>query len=325
MSKENKTPKTQEEKIKPFTVPEILTHYVAKVRKSAKAPLYLGFKQFDDIYQGDLGGQMVTCMGYGGTRKSVAAMNNSNRFAKDHDARTYYSSMEMSKERLFARDLDYAYQPIYKGSELYPTRGSDELKNLIKSGNYDDRQEQKFIKILTECYGDRVLINDSSRMSIDDYVKVMETYAPRVLVVDGLSRMADASNKGETDSYSKNSGDLKDLTNDYDCFTILICHCSKTSGGVVGTKTTRNLAPYVRGSEKILDNCDFMMSYSLIENESGGYDQDYGWIRLEDKRNSGKIVDQIYKFNSSTLMMEDTNIQASTMETKKIKKGFREW
>jgi replicative DNA helicase len=140
-------------------------------------------------------------------------------------------------------------------------------------------------------------------MTYEHYRKAIEkvtetTGKPSILVVDGLSMMG---GKGtETEVYSRNSADLKELANEENIFIILICHVSKGA-----EKHTRDLSRNIRGSEKILDNCDFYMTMSQIQDLSNPetYVQDKGFISFYDKRGSGKTVDLLFNFDPKRLWL----------------------
>jgi hypothetical protein len=86
----------------------------------------------------------------------------------------------------------------------------------------------------------------------------------------------------------------------------LICHVSKG-----GKKTDKDLSSLVRSSEKIIDNSDFYITSSLIENDTPEeeFDQEHGNLRLVNKRGTGHTIDVIYEFNGQRLTMKDTDYQ----------------
>lgn len=299
------TKEKENKRFKVFTAKEIVKPFFEKIDRSTGAPLQFGFKTFDDLFDGDMRGQLAAFIGYGGTKKSLFALNMVNSNANTENTKSLYSTMEMPKERLFTRMIDYSFDPYYDESKMKSYRGSSYIKYQYKKdkGNIVENVEN----MIDDYYGKRLLISDTTRMTIDDYRKLLDEHKPDILVVDGLSRMGGQGS--ETEMYSNNSGDLKDLVNEYNVLGILICHCSKGA-----TKTTRDLSRFVRGSEKILDNCDFVISFSLCEKDNG-YDEKYGWMRLEDKRNTGKIIDQIYEFDELRLTMSDCNLEPKSFES----------
>jgi hypothetical protein len=124
--------------------------------------------------------------------------------------------------------------------------------------------------------------------------------------VDGLSMMG---GKGtETELYSQNSADLKQLANEENILVILICHVSKGA-----EKWTRDLSRNIRGSEKILDNCDFYATLSQIQeaNNPELYRQDIGFINFVDKRGTGKTIDVVYSFDPKRLKMAESMLDPS--------------
>ena len=240
------------------------------------------------------------------------ALNNANLNANKSETKTIYSTMEMPAVRLLHRMIDYSCDPLYyPDNSMQMVRGSYYLKQEIKKGNHEAVRET-LKKELSSYYGNRLLISEQTRMTIDDYRRLLDREKPDILVVDGLSRMGGQGT--ETEVYSNNSGDLKDLVNEYECFGVLICHCSKGAD-----LTTRDLRRYVRGSEKILDNCDFVISFSKCFDQNGEEDEDYGWMQLVDKRNTGKTINQIFYFDSLRLTMNDCSLDPMSFEQSKSK------
>lgn len=313
LNKLDKKIKKAQDKYKLYTASELVDRFVDQYTDK-REPIRFGINAFDDLFDGNLRGQLGAYVGYGGTKKSLFALNNANYNSNISETKTVYSTMEMPAVRLLHRMIDYSTDPQYENEyEAELLRGTDLLKKEIKAG-YQQEVRKVLKEELDKYYGRRLLISEQTRMTVDDYRKLLDREKPDILVVDGLSRMGGQGT--ETEMYSNNSGDLKDLVNEYECFGILICHCSKGA-----ELTTRDLRRFVRGSEKILDNCDFVMNFSLCETDSGDYDEKYGWIRLVDKRNTGKIIDQIYEFDKLRLMMKDCHLEPQSFETKK-KTGF---
>ena len=124
----------------------------------------------------------------------------------------------------------------------------------------------------------------------------------------------------EVEVYSENSAALKEIANEYNIFVGLIAHLSK--GLDVDTRDVRT---HIRGSQKILDNCDFLMMFSLIqqlEDEGLEVRKDLGFIRLYNKRQTGNTIDSIYKFDEGRLLLEESNLDPRNFpEQQENKKG----
>lgn len=290
--------------------------YVNSVIKADEFPIHFGIKAFDELFGGDLRGLLAAYIGYGGTKKSLFSLNNANLNASKNKTTTLYSNMEMSGINLLKRMIDYSTEPEFDKESSMLLRGTDFFKKEILKGYHEEIREVLKVE-LDKYYGDRLLMYNKPSASFNEILTMAEKTKPDILVVDGLSRM---SGKGtETEKFTENTGLLKELVNDCDIYGIIICHCSRSVGGVAGTKTTRSASKYVRGSEQILSNVDFSISFSLCEEEADIYDPMYGWMRLEDKRGSGKVIDQIYQFDSMRLMMNDTNKDPRAFENFKSK------
>ena len=129
-----------------------------------------------------------------------------------------------------------------------------------------------------------------------------------ILIVDGLAGMGGSGS--ETEMYSKHSKELKALANKWKILVILICHASKG-----GKKTDRDLSGLVRSSEKIIDNCDFYITTSLFKESKDEFNQQYGAMRLINKRGSGNTIDTVYDFNGKKLLMNDSLLEFNQFDS----------
>ena len=216
--------------------------------------------------------------------------------------------MEMSSTNLLDRMIDFQYGRITAGIES--RRAVDYWRQKLTEENKEEIKKE-MQGGLKEYYGDRLLISQQSRMKPDDYKRLIEKALEEnedidTLIVDGLSMMGGGGN--EVENYSENSLQLKEIAKDYNIFVGLIAHLSK--GGDVDT---RNVSPFIRGSQKILDNCDFYFMFSLIKDvmNDGQVERDKGYIRLVDKRGSGDVVNQIYSFDEDRLLLCPSSIDPS--------------
>lgn len=263
-----------------------------------KTNLSLCFTEFNQVIQGRLKGKLGVLMGYGGTKKSLYALNIALRNMKLVDDIFLYSTMEMAVPQLIDRIIDHEVKCTY-GNNAHETAANILRENINEGRNYIKGQ-------LGEMLGNRLQIISNSRMTYQGYKaavkKCKETIGqPVMLIVDGLSMMG---GKGtETELYSQNSADLKQLANEENILVLLICHVSKGA-----EKWTRDLSRNIRGSEKILDNCDFYATLSQIQEAENSevYRQDVGFINFVDKRGSGKSIDVVYSFDSKRLRMSDS-------------------
>lgn len=281
-----------------------------------KNPLTTTFESFDKILKNKLKGKLGLFVGKGGCKKSlfsqlIAKANST------HNHRSIYSTMEMPATQLVERLIDMTF--IDDENEFYGMNASYFLEREFQT----EPQAIKTVLLngLEATFGDKFIISRKSRMKANDYERLIDEHNKKydspasILIVDGLSMMG--GNGNEKDDYTTNSGELKDLANKYNIFIALICHVTKNC-----TRHTRNTLDYIRGSEKIGDNCDFVIQMSLIQdyNTINGDDCEYlsdlGYARLYDKRGSGITKNIIYKFNNQTLNMEETSIDPESFEVK---------
>ena len=290
------------EAVKELVYPyELVEPWIDSKIKTEERPMNTGIYDFDEVIQGGLKGRVYAHVGYGGTRKSFFALQQ--MLSNTQTSRTgIYSTMEMSSIELFSRILDMSI------TGYNDKRASDSF------GKARGTEKDKVVKLLEQqikdLYGKNMMITQKGGMDTNAYRKQIEEYNSKhdepldMLVVDGLSMMH--SMDGETNAYSEHSKMLKELAKDYNLYIPLICHCSKNSGGRAGSFFDRDNARFVRGSEKILDNCDgwFMFSLNRSEQDPDIPIQGEGTIRFYDKRHSGKTVEIQYIQNPMTLVME---------------------
>lgn len=263
-----------------------------------KTNMSLCFTELNQVVQGRLRGKLGVLMGYGGTKKSLYALNIALRNMKLVDEIFIYSTMEMGVPQLIDRIIDHEVKCTY-GNNAHETAAKILREDINEGRGYIRGQ-------LGEILGNRLQIIANSRMTYLGYKsaikKCKETIGqPVMLIVDGLSMMG---GKGtETELYSQNSADLKQLANEENILVILICHVSKGA-----EKWTRDLSRNIRGSEKILDNCDFYATLSQIQEPENPevYRQDIGFINFVDKRGSGKSIDVVYSFDPRRLRMGES-------------------
>lgn len=300
---EKLTEKIQQRELNTYKTPEqLVEQWAARVQKSIERPLTTGFKAFDKDLDLVLRGEVCAVIGYAGTKKSLWTLNQANRNASQFKTRTVYSTMEMSPTRLLDRVIDYAHVEAHPKEEQNIHKL---FRQAIKNGNIENVVAD-LQSLLKKYYGDRLIIDWQPAMTKDKYEILIDDVERKYgtvdsLVVDGLSMMESIGT--ETEAYSQHTKELKMLANAKDIFIPVICHCSKG-----GQPDERDIQRFVRGSEKITDNVDFYMMFSKILDHEGEINKDYGWIRFVNKRGTGNVIDQIYKFNQPKLCLEDTDI-----------------
>lgn len=287
-------------KISLKTASQVVPEWVDNELKVRKNPMVTGFKIFDDDLRNNLRGKLGIFAGYGGSKKSLYALNLSCHNAFMKTGKAIYSTMEMSATNLLDRMIDYQFgsQNNQRATDYFRNKLDESNKELIKNTLQSS---------LSEYYGDRLLISQQARMKPDDYRKLLDKAIEEhgeinTLIVDGLSMMG--GDGSEVEVYSENTAALKEIANEYNIFVGLIAHLSK--GLEIDTRDVRS---HIRGSQKILDNCDFVLMFSLIRQvEDTGLEvrKDLGFIRLYNKRGTGNTIDMIYNFNLDRLLLEET-------------------
>ncbi len=286
------------------TASEVVPDWIENELKVKENPMVTGFDIFDNDLRNNLRGKLGIFAGYGGSKKSLYALNLSCHNAFMQRGKAIYSTMEMSSTSLLDRMIDFKYgiQSNKRATQYFRDALDQSNRDLISKTMQEG---------LSDYYGDRLLISQKSRMKPDDYRRLLDSAIEKhgeinTLIVDGLSMMG--GDGSEVDVYSSNSAALKEVANEYNIFVGLIAHLSK------GLEVdTRDVKTHIRGSQKILDNCDFVMMFSLIRENFDGeleVNKDLGYIRLYNKRGTGNTVDCIYKFNVDRLLLEETNIDS---------------
>ncbi len=157
-------------------------------------------------------------------------------------------------------------------------------------------------------------------MQAKDYDKLVEDITRRhgkidILVVDSLSKMGGVGD--ETQRYSDNTRDLKTLAIKWDLCVLLLCHVTKAC-----EKWYRDCSKYVRGSEKILDDCDFYISMSQVIDitesnpDAVEFLQEIGIIHYYNKRGTGKTIKKVFEFNPLRLRMKESHESPGIYEYK---------
>jgi hypothetical protein len=292
---ERKKAKAEELRMKSFGewIPEWENYILQE-----ESGMSLGFTEMNQLVKGRLRGRLGVIMGYGGAKKSLYALNLALKNRSTTEGVFIYSTMEMGVPQLINRIIDH---------EVKDPEGGNASEAVVRMYKKDVQNGRKFlVDQLGGALGNRLQIVDNGRMTYEHYKeairKCRETIgAPTMLIVDGLSMMGGRGT--ETEMYNQNSADLKQLANEENVFIVLICHVSKGA-----EKHTRDLSRHIRGSEKILDNCDFYMTMSQIQDRGNPeiYRKDLGFINFWDKRGTGEVVNVVYGFDPKRLQMVET-------------------
>lgn len=267
--------------------------------------LSLKFEKWDKEFKGKLRGKLVPIIGYGGTKKSLLALNIAVENISRGLGRCIYSTMEMGATELINRIIDILVEPA---EGFNPHSELEFHNNKTKKLNAGEFYEKYIAPLLK----DNFLITQNTSLVATDYNYLIEKYRYEkkpidILIVDGLSGMG--GNGSETELYSKHSKELKEIANKYSILVFLICHVSKG-----GKKTDRDLSSLVRSSEKIIDNCDFYITSSLFSLSNDEFNKKNGALRLVNKRGSGNTIDVVYEFDNLRLLMDETNLTFEMFE-----------
>jgi hypothetical protein len=258
-------------------------------------PMTCGLPAIDEDQEHNLKGKLAVFIGSGGTRKSYFAQNVIAQNVLGYGCRFIYSSMEMGKPEVVNRLLDMAVDPVDAQAAS---------KHLQAWARADKPGAREYLRQAAAVMADNLVLCNNSGKTPADYEKLiqdtMRLYGPvDGLVIDGLSAMG---GKGEeTERYSRHTLDLKELAKRYNIFIALICHTTKACAA-----HTRDARPFVRGSEKILDNSDFSVCFAnIIDAPRSTPDNIYyanhlAHIKYYNKRGSGKMLNQLMEFTGLT-------------------------
>jgi hypothetical protein len=267
------------------SIPNLIQHMIKDDRG-----LTTSFPAFDKVLKNKMKGRLLTCIGLGGTKKSLYAQNLLITNCLNGKQRGLYSTMEMPTYELTSRFLDMTFSE----EENY----SQKLRRDLEENVFT---EEDFILHIKERAGDRVLITETPSMTAQKYDELLQKITANhgvvdILVVDGLSMMEDK--EGEYKAMSFHSKELKELAKKWDILVVAICHVTKDVA-----RDVRDLTSYIRGSGKVFDNSDYFISFSSLYDQSDAQIKNLGFAKLYAKRGDGSVIDLIYDFNQKNLTM----------------------
>ncbi len=307
------------------TPDELIDEWCDSIEGDAERPLTTCIPKIDTDLRNKLRGTVGAYIGYGGTKKSLLALQacKQNVLQYENNCTGIYLNMEMAIFQFVSRIMDMTFSiDDYKyNTSLYFEKN---YHDAFKSRN--EAQKKQIREILREYfkkyYGKNLYINSQPGLTVDDLHTLIKNAKSKnknvdMMVIDGLSMMSGAGT--ETESYTATSKELKDLAKLHNIYIPLICHLSKGA-----EKHTRDVQKFVRGSEKIIDNVDFVIQMSLLidefrSGESIEYLTDKGYIKFFNKRGSGNTVNVIYDFDKTTLTIKETNEDPMLYEVDKKK------
>jgi len=278
---------------------EWLDYYTQK-----PTPMTCGLPEIDEDQEYNLKGKLAVFIGSGGTRKSYYAQNLIAQNVLGYGARCLYSSMEMGKPEVVNRLMDMV---------LPPESGQSASKMLQAYARENKEGAREYLRDAAQVMADNLVLCNNSGKTPADYEKLIQDtlrlFGPvDMLVIDGLSAMG---GKGEeTERYSRHTLELKELAKRYNIFVALICHTTKQCAAY-----TRDARPFVRGSEKILDNSDFSICFAnIIDAPRSTPDNVYflphlAHIKYYNKRGSGKMLNRLMEFEGLTKTFSGSGAQ----------------
>lgn len=292
---------------------ELIDTWADAIEQDTERPLTTCMPSIDKDIRNKLRGTVAAYIGYGGTKKSLLALQACKENVQSHmnNCTGIYANMEMAIYQFMNRLIDMSFSVEdcnYNASWYYENHYEKSFKLKDKDQMLAVRNILK--DFFNNHYGKNLYINSKTGNTIDDFHRMILKAKEKngkidMLVIDGLSMMAGIGN--ETESYSTNSKELKDLAKLHNIYIPLICHLSKGA-----EKHTREVQRFIRGSEKILDNVDFVIQMSLIVDEinsignTNEYLTDKGYVRFYNKRGTGNTIDLIYNFNKTNLTINET-------------------
>lgn len=315
-----------EERFTLETPSEMVAEWAEDKLFTKEHPLMFGLPDADEVLDGDLRGKVVAITGLAGSCKSLLGSQSCSVNAAKYQARGIISQMEMSKTQQLSRLLDFGMEPLSPFNNGFKTNASKHYKDELTRENQAlvvSRLQEEMLNF----YGDQLLINDQSNMTVDDYDQLIQFGIEKYghideLLCDGMSMTGESGS--ETERYSKMSAGLKKLAKKYKILIVVICHLSKTSGGRAITPTTRDQQAYVRGSQKIIDDLDICICLSSVNlnNNPNEYDPLLKYFWMYDKRGTGQIVKLIMEFNPNRLLLSQSNIDPDSIEISDEEESF---
>lgn len=313
-----------------FTPDEMVEKWAQACLQDQENPLTCGFNTFDQIMKKRLRGRVGLYAGYGGTKKSMAALASTNLsiLRSGRKVNGLYGNMEMSLYQYVNRLLSGSFTQ----DEMPNTPYADFAEIGVNMASKASKEAYK--KLISELqqafighYGKSLRVTQKTKISAKEFYNTAKHFKSigqplDMLIVDGLSMM-DTMGKSELDALGNNSAEIKEIANDFNIYIPLIVHLSKGA-----RKHDREIMHLIRGSEKIVDNMDFSLQFSLIIDPNKGtqkapvYLNEKGWVRLYDKRGSGVIMDKIYDFDPINLRITETNEDPLFYEVKEERNGF---
>ena len=253
-----------------------------------------GVDEWDsDLDGGLVRGNTYSIIGKGGTKKSLFAMSMGLMNCMSKGTPIAYFNMEMSTSQSFIR----AYKMLF----------NIDIKDKIKRGEINNIDVENMSNEFKRVLKNKFYLIDNNNLLPKDVSSVIDDIKNRydeevgLIVLDSMNSMATIGNSEAFTAFEV-SKELKQIAKDKNVVVLLINHITKGVPGHV-----RDVSLYVRGGEKIRDNCDAYFCLSqCVDRESStliGEDKDYVYLkdiiytRFVNKRESGNTIDKILKLD----------------------------
>ena len=252
----------------------------------------LVFKGLNELFKGKQRGRLGIVLGYGGAKKSLYGQNACfENIVRGN--RCIYSNMEMGTAELTTRFINICLSG-------HTGLASQDLEIIYKQG----RDITGSLETMKELLTNRLIVSENSNMTSERYDELIEKISNEIgradiLIVDGMSMMGGTGT--EVERMNEHSKSLKELAKKWNILVLAICHVSKGDDLL-----TRDLTRKARGSEKIVDNADWLMTLSQIR-QGSDYVSAAGFYHLWDKRGTGLRKEKIWEFQEHTLRMFESD------------------
>ena len=279
-------------------IPKMLDTYVEETNK---IDLCLDF--LNEEFKGNLRGKFGILLGYGGTKKSLLSQCIAFANLRTNN-RTIYSTMEMGAGELTRRFFD-----IYKKGEN--ALASEELQASILENR--NAVERKLKETFAKDFGDKLITAEQIQCTAEDYDIAINYYKERygkvdILMVDGFSGMGGTFDN-EVQQANVNSAQLMALAQKHNIFVLAIVHASRGAD-----RWSYDLRSKARGSEKIMDNCSFSISMSLLKGKEETVDKRFGVCFLDNKRGSGRELKKPFELMPNRLLLRQLDMSVSKLQ-----------
>lgn len=260
----------------------------------------LVFDSLNVLFKGKCRGKLGIILGYGGAKKSLFGQNACfENIMKGN--RCVYSNMEMGTSELASRFINIAVS------------GASGLATSLLEYQYRKGDDISYVlETMKGLLSDRLIVSENSNMTSERYDELIDKITAEngrvdLLIVDGMSMMGGAGT--EVERMNEHSKSLKELAKKWNILVLAITHVSKGDDLL-----TRDLTRKARGSEKIIDNADWIMTLSQIR-QGSDFIPGAGYYHLWDKRGSGLRIERIWEFEPLKLRMLESHKEEFAFNT----------